>query len=239
LQLPSDARLAVGIDRLDYTKGINEKFLSVERLLETRPELRGRFVLVQVAEPSRDSIPAYRATRAQLALTSQRVNARFGTSAYQPIQLLEAHHPPSDVYRFYRAADLCYVGSLHDGMNLVAKEFACARDDERGVLVLSRFAGAAKQLEAALLINPYDVDGSASALHRALTMPDSEQSVRMRQLRTNVAMYSATWWAQQLVRDSTSDFAAKRAADSAAGGRYQLKGDLPLGRISGNAPLST
>jgi trehalose 6-phosphate synthase len=203
LRLPSDVRLAVGIDRLDYTKGINEKLLAVERLLETHAELRGRFVLVQVAEPSRDCIPAYRAARTHLLATSQRVNARFGTSSYLPIQLLEAHHDPADVYRLYRAADLCYVGSLHDGMNLVAKEFVCARDDERGVLVLSQFAGATQQLRAALLVNPYAVDTSAEVLAQALGMSIPEQAKRMRLLRANVAAFDASWWARELVQDAT------------------------------------
>jgi trehalose 6-phosphate synthase len=203
--------LAIGIDRLDYTKGINEKFLAVERLLETSPELRNRFVLVQVAEPSRDSLPEYRATRTQLVETSRRVNGRFGTNSYQPIRLLEAHHPPSDVYRLYRAADLCYVGSLRDGMNLVAKEFVCARTDERGVLVLSQLAGAAQQLTAALLIHPYAVDECASALRRGLAMPRAEQCLRMRQMRRNVENFSATWWAQQLMRDATLTRWAKSA----------------------------
>jgi trehalose 6-phosphate synthase len=211
LQLPPDVRLAIGIDRLDYTKGINEKFLAVERLLETSPDMRGRFVLVQVAEPSRDCLPEYQATRTQLVETSRHVNRRFGTNVYQPIRLLEAHHPPSDVYRLYRAADLCYVGSLRDGMNLVAKEFVCARDDERGVLMLSQLAGAAKQLTAALLINPHAVDECASALRRGLAMPRAEQCLRMRQMRRNVETFSARWWAQQLIGDATEARRAKSA----------------------------
>jgi trehalose 6-phosphate synthase len=239
LQLPSNVRLTIGIDRLDYTKGINEKFLSVERLLETCPELRGRFVLVQVAEPSRDSLPAYRATRAQLVETCQRVNRRFGTDSYQPIRLLEVHHPPADVYRFYRAADLCYVGSLHDGMNLVAKEFICARDDERGVLVLSRFTGAARQLTGALLVNPYTVDESACVLRRALTMPVTEQLERMRQMRTSVATFSATWWAQQLVRDSTHVLSARATNYSSAAVSARPKSNFRLRRKSIESHPST
>jgi trehalose 6-phosphate synthase len=203
LQLPSDVRLAVGIDRLDYTKGINEKFLTVERLLDMRPELRGHFVLVQVAEPSRDCLAAYRTARAQLLDTCHRVNRRFGTGTYRPIHLLEKHHEPADVYRFYRAADLCYVGSLHDGMNLVAKEFVAARDDERGVLVLSQLAGAAQQLRAALLVNPYAVDNSADVLTQALGMSVAEQVKRMRLLRANVSTFDASWWANQLLQDAT------------------------------------
>jgi trehalose 6-phosphate synthase len=202
LQLPSPVRLGVGIDRLDYTKGINEKFLAIERLLELRPELRGHFVFVQVAEPSRDCLPAYRAARAQLFETSERVNVRFGTSSYRPIQVLEAHHEPGDVYRFYRAADLCYVASLHDGMNLVAKEFVAARDDHQGVLVLSQFAGAAQQLRAALLVNPSDIDASAGVLVEALGMSIAEQSKRMRLLRANVATFDASWWTRQIIQDA-------------------------------------
>ena len=240
LQLPSHVRLAVGIDRLDYTKGINEKFLAVERLLEASPELRGRFVLVQVAEPSRDSLPAYRATRTQLVETSLRVNGRFGTTSYQPIRLLEAHHPPSDVYRFYRAADLCHVGSLHDGMNLVAKEFVCARDDERGVLVLSRFTGAAKQLGPALLINPYAVEESASALRRALAMSVAEQSDRMRQMRTNVATFGAAWWARRLLSDCMHQSATQPSTThSPVDPPYQLRGGLRLGGRSSASHVST
>jgi trehalose 6-phosphate synthase len=230
LQLPSNVRLAVGIDRLDYTKGINEKFLAVERLLETNPELRGRFVLVQIAEPSRGSLAAYRATRTQLVETSKRVNGRFGTISYQPIRLLEAHHPPSDVYRFYRAADLCHVGSLHDGMNLVAKEFVCARDDERGVLVLSRFTGAAQQLASALLINPYAVEESASALGRALAMSVTEQSLRMRPMRTNVSTFNAAWWARQLVRDAMRDIPTKSStAHPYVQPRYRVQAGRRIG----------
>jgi len=202
LHLPSAVRLGIGIDRLDYTKGINEKFLAVERLLELRPDLRGHFVFVQVAEPSRDCLPAYRAARSQLVETAERVNTRFATSACRPIHLVEAHHEPADVYRFYRAADLCYVGSLRDGMNLVAKEFVSARDDERGVLVLSQLAGAALQLRAALPVNPYAVDNSAEILAEALGMSVAEQSTRMRVLRANVATFNASWWASQLLHDA-------------------------------------
>lgn len=202
LRLAPDVRIGVGIDRLDYTKGLHEKFLAIERLLEMQPDFQGRFTFVQVAEPSRDSLPAYRDARAQLLNTAQRVNERFGTGTCRPIVLLEAHKEPAEVYRFYRAADLCYVGSLHDGMNLVAKEFVCARDDERGVLVLSRFAGASRQLRGALRVNPYAVDESARALARALTMPNAEQSGRMRQMRHVVARFDARWWAERILHDA-------------------------------------
>jgi trehalose 6-phosphate synthase len=190
------------VDRLDYTKGINEKFLAIERLLEIHREFRGRFVFVQIAEPSRECLPAYRTARATLVETAERVNRRFGTDVCRPIVLLEAHHDPADVYRMYRAADFCYVGSLHDGMNLVAKEFVSARDDERGVLVLSQFTGAAEQLGAALLVNPYAVDESADVLARALCMSEAEQSKRMRLMRHIVETFDTYWWADQLLDDA-------------------------------------
>src|SRR5262249_1185614 len=149
LGLEPDALVGVGVDRLDYTKGLHEKFLAVERMLELRPELRERFVFVQVAEPSRECLPAYRALGCRLGEDGDRINRRFATDRYRPLILLEAHHDPAEVYRFLRGADLCYVSSLHDGMNLVAKEFVAARDDEQGVLILSEFAGAARELTEA------------------------------------------------------------------------------------------
>ena len=202
LQVPPDVRLGVGIDRLDYTKGINEKFLAVEQLLESHPEFRERFVFVQIAEPSRDCLPPYQQLRSRLLETTRRINGRFGRNGYRPIILLESHYEPADIYRFYRAADLCYVGSLHDGMNLVAKEFVSARDDDRGVLVLSEFTGAARELAAALIVNPCAIDDAAHALARALTMGDKEQSERMRTMRSTVAEFNAYRWAGEMLADA-------------------------------------
>jgi trehalose 6-phosphate synthase len=202
LGLASEVRLAVGVDRMDYTKGIVEKFHAVERLLERLPELQGRFVLAQLAQPTRDALPAYRALRLHVHQTADRINRRFGTDGYRPIVLLENHHEPLVVHRFLRAADVCYVGSLHDGMNLVAKEFVSARDDERGVLVLSCFAGAARQLGGALIVNPYAVDECAAALADALSMPEAEQSRRIRDMRSVLARFSTDWWASQMLMDA-------------------------------------
>ncbi len=202
LHLQADVRLGVGVDRLDYTKGLNQKLLAVERLLESHPELLKHFVFVQIAEPSRDCLPAYRELRSRLLETTDRINRRFGTDGYRPIVLLEAHHEPAEVYRFLRAADFCYVGSLHDGMNLVAKEFVSARDDDRGVLVLSKFAGAARELTAALIVNPYEIDNSAQSLAEALTMADEEQSTRMRAMRSVVAEFSTYRWAGEMLVDA-------------------------------------
>ena len=202
LHLVSDVRLGVGVDRMDYTKGIEEKFLAVERLLESRPDLISRFSFVQLAEPSRSCLTAYRDLRSRLLKTAERINVRFGDGVYRPIILLEAHHEPEEVYRFLRAADFCYVGSLHDGMNLVAKEFVSARDDERGVLILSHFTGAARQLAGALMVNPYAIDESAHVLSAALNMPNDEQSHRMRRMRSTVEEFSTYWWAGHLLLDA-------------------------------------
>jgi trehalose 6-phosphate synthase len=154
LGLKSDALLGVGIDRLDYTKGVEERLLTVERLLERFPEYRGRFSFAQLAAPSRTKIERYQKLNEQVEEISARINQRFGSGSYQPIVLLRSHHEPPTVYRFYRAAHLCYVSSLHDGMNLVAKEYVAARDDEQGVLILSQFTGAARELTEALIVNP-------------------------------------------------------------------------------------
>jgi trehalose 6-phosphate synthase len=209
LGLAPDVRLGVGVDRLDYTKGIIEKLMAVERMLERHPEHIGRFVFVQIAEPSRPCLPAYRALRSALWATADRINARFSGGTC-PIRLLEAHHDPAEVYRFLRAADLCYVGSLHDGMNLVAKEFVAARDDERGVLILSRFAGAARELPEALLVNPLDVEQSAGALADALSMNDEQQADRMRGLRDVVAEFNSYRWAAEMLADGAPCAGASR-----------------------------
>jgi trehalose 6-phosphate synthase len=202
LGLDPRTRLGVGVDRLDYTKGLEEKFLAIERLLECYPEFVERFVFVQLAEPSRVRLPAYVELRARVLAAAERVNSRFGNVDYCPIVLLEAHHAAPDVLRFLRAADVCFVGSLHDGMNLVSKEFVRARDDERGVLVLSAFTGAARELNEALQINPYDADGTAAALAAALMMSEEEQQGRMRRLRATVGGLDAHRWGALLLSDA-------------------------------------
>lgn len=202
LGLAPDALLGVGIDRLDYTKGVEERLLAVERLLERSPEFRGRFSFVQVAAPSRTKIERYRQLNAVVEQLAGRINERFGRGAYRPIILLRAHHEPPAVFRFYRAAHLCYVSSLHDGMNLVAKEFVAARDDQQGVLVLSQFTGAARELTEALIVNPYDIEEASTALAAALHMPPAEQQVRMRSMRALVARFNVYRWAGEMLVDA-------------------------------------
>jgi trehalose 6-phosphate synthase len=202
LHLPADVLLGVGVDRLDYTKGLEEKLLAIERLLDCYPEFRANFVFVQLIASGREALPGSCELRARLHIIRDRINVSFGREGHHPVLLIEDDHAPSHVNLFLRAADLCYVGSLHDGMNLVAKEFVAARDDEAGVLLLSTFAGAARELTDALIVNPYDVDEAASVIARALTMPAGEQQDRMRRMRSVVAEFSAWRWAAQILSDA-------------------------------------
>jgi trehalose 6-phosphate synthase len=203
LGIPEDALLGVGVDRLDYTKGIEERLLAVERLLERRPQYQGRFWFAQIAAPSRVAIEAYRALNERVEALANRINERFGREGWRPIILARYHHEPPAIFRMYRAADLCYVSALHDGMNLVAKEFVAARDDLRGVLVLSQFTGAARELSEALIVNPYDIDSAASALEAALVMPADEQEERMRAMRALVSELNVYRWAGKMLLDAT------------------------------------
>ncbi len=202
LGLPETVRLAIGVDRFDYTKGILERLNAVERLLEKHPEWCGRFVFVQVAAPSRSTLEEYRNFQDRIEQLTARINARFGRSDYLPIILLARHHDHHAVTELYRAAEICLVTSLHDGMNLVCKEFVAARDDERGVLILSRFAGAAREMTEALIVNPYHVEESADALHKALLMPLPEQRERMASLRMTVREFNVYRWAGRMLADA-------------------------------------
>jgi trehalose 6-phosphate synthase len=212
LGLGPDALLGVGIDRLDYTKGVEERLLAVESLLERFPEFRGRFSFLQIAAPSRTKIERYRELNEAVERLAFRINERFGDGRYRPIILLRSHHEPPDVFRYYRAAHLCYVSSLHDGMNLVAKEFVAARDDQQGVLVLSQFTGAARELTEALIVNPYDLEEASNALATALHMPASEQQVRMRSMRSLIAHFNVYRWAGEMLVDAAQLRSRERLA---------------------------
>jgi trehalose-6-phosphate synthase len=194
--------LGLGIDRLDYTKGIVERLRAVEKLFELHPEWIGRFTIVQVAAPSRSSLDEYQRFEAQVRATAAQINTRFGDTDWQPIHLLIEHVGANDVRSYYRACDVCMVTSLHDGMNLVAKEFVAARDDVKGVLILSQFAGAARELHEALIVNPYYIDQVAESLHRALGMPEHEQRERMASLRQLVREFSVYRWAGRMLLDA-------------------------------------
>jgi trehalose 6-phosphate synthase len=221
LGLHDDALIGVGVDRIDYTKGIEERFLAVESLLEHNPDLRGRFTFVELGAPSRTEIPRYHELEREIEELAARINQRFGTesnggSGYRPIILLRAQHQPLTVFRYFRAADLCYVSSLHDGMNLVAKEFVSARDDDRGVLILSDFTGAARELTEALIVNPYDIRQASSALAAALHMSPDEQAERMHAMRALVSELNVYRWAGHMLLDAARQRRRERLNDRLA-----------------------
>jgi trehalose 6-phosphate synthase len=199
-----DVLLGVGVDRMDYTKGILERFRAVERLFDLEPQWMGRFTFVQVCSPTRSRIEQYQEFELQVRALAGRINGRLARGAWSPIALRVEHAEPDEVYEHYRATDVCFVSSLHDGMNLVAKEFVAARDDERGVLILSQFTGAARELPEALIVNPYDVDQCAAALHLALKMPPEEQGDRMRIMRGLVSEFNVFRWAGRMLLDAAT-----------------------------------
>jgi alpha,alpha-trehalose-phosphate synthase [UDP-forming] len=191
----------LGVDRMDYTKGIIERLMAIERLFEGRSWHRGRVTMVQIAAPSRTRIPSYMELGRKVEELTQRINSRFQTANWRPIILIERHANHAEVTQWYRAADICLVTSLHDGMNLVAKEYLAARDDEDGVLVLSKFTGAAVELRDALIVNPYDIDGVADAVHRGLEMGFGERRMRMQRMRRQVMEHNVYRWAASVLGD--------------------------------------
>jgi trehalose 6-phosphate synthase len=195
--------LGVGVDRVDYTKGILERFRGIERFLEQYPTFQRRFALVQIGAPSRTDIERYQNFLDEVSVEADRINAKFQAGRWKPIILRKRHHSHEEIARYYRAASVCLVTSLHDGMNLVAKEFVASRVDERGVLILSTFAGAALELSDALLVNPYDIRQLSEAIHSALEMPEAEQAKRMRWMRLTVREHNIYRWAAHLLSDLT------------------------------------
>jgi trehalose 6-phosphate synthase len=194
-----DVPLIVGVDRVDYIKGIPERLRAVDRLLSTHPEWRRNFCFVQVGAPSRTHIGDYRALNEEVSALVEEINWRHGDDSWEPIVFLHQHHGPDKLYVLYRTAAACAVTSLHDGMNLVSKEFVAARSDEHGVLILSEFTGAARELTDALIVNPYAIDQLAEVYQTALTMPAGEQQRRMRRMRRQVADNNIYRWAGMLL----------------------------------------
>jgi alpha,alpha-trehalose-phosphate synthase [UDP-forming] len=193
--------LGVGVDRVDYTKGILERFLAIERLLEKYPTYQGKFTFVQIGAPSRTHIKRYHDLLGEVEAEADRINWRFQSGSWRPIVYLKRQHTHEEVQKYYRAADVCMVTSLHDGMNLVAKEFLAARDDEQGVLILSRFTGAARELNDALIVNPYDTEQMAEAIRIALELPAEERQARMRRMRRVVQEQNIYRWAGDLIAE--------------------------------------
>jgi trehalose 6-phosphate synthase len=210
--LPADARIAVGIERFDYTKGILDRMRAIDELLRQQPSWQGRLVFIQAAAPTRSRLPAYSGLQLEAEQLAADINERHGSDGYKPIALVIRHHEPDEVFELFRAADACIVSSLHDGMNLVAKEFIAARDDEHGVLILSTFAGASRELSEAVLVNPYDTYAMADAIHRALIMTESEQRERMRLMRDLVRVRNVYRWAGQMLIDAARHRSHQRIA---------------------------
>ncbi len=193
--------LGVGVDRVDYTKGIQERFHAIERLLEKHPEYQGKFTFVQIGAPSRTHIKRYHDLLGELEAEADRINWRFQNGRWRPIVFLMRQHSHQEIQRFYRTADLCMVTALHDGMNLVAKEFLVARHDEQGVLILSQFTGAARELRDALIVNPYDTEQLADAIHSSLGMDPEERQRRMQRMRSMVKENNVYRWAGNLIAE--------------------------------------
>ena len=201
LGIPPEAHVAIGVDRADYTKGIPERIAAVELLLEENPLLAGKFVFVQLASPTRTTIRRYRQLADDVKEAVERVNARFGTSTWNPIILQMKTFLPEEVRAHYAMADSAVVTPLHDGMNLVAKEYVASCEDENGTLILSQFAGASKELDGALVVNPYDTEQVAHAILRAVFMPAAERRARMRAMRQQIAENSVYRWSERLLGD--------------------------------------
>ena len=193
--------LGIGVDRVDYTKGILERFLAIERFLEKYPSYQGKFSFVQIGAPSRTHIKRYHDLLAEVEAEAERINWRFQAGKWKPIVFLARQHSHKEIEPYYRTADLCLVTSLHDGMNLVAKEFLATRKDERGVLILSQFTGAARELRDALLINPYDIEQCAEAIRVALEMAPEEKHLRVQRMRRTIKENNIYRWAGNLITE--------------------------------------
>jgi len=191
--------LGVGVDRIDYTKGILERFRGIERFLEKHPHYQGRFTFVELGAPSRTLIKRYHDLVAEVEAQAERINWRFQAKGWKPIVFLKKHHSHQEIEPFYKAAGVCVVTSLHDGMNLVAKEFVASREDEKGALILSQFTGASRELLDALVVNPYDTEQLAEAIRYALEMDADEQKARMQRMRETLKNHNIYRWAAHLV----------------------------------------
>jgi trehalose-6-phosphate synthase len=201
-RIGADVMIGLGVERWDFTKGILERFQALEILLDKNPRHRGRISLLQVAAPSRSQLPAYQALQQQTYSEVERINSKFAEGDWRPIVLIDEHQEPLRVFELYRAADFCLVNSLHDGMNLVAKEYVAARDDEDGVLILSTFAGASRELAEAVLVNPFDVTETANAMEVAMRMGRDERRSRMNLMRRTVKENNVYRWAGRMLMDA-------------------------------------
>jgi alpha,alpha-trehalose-phosphate synthase [UDP-forming] len=215
LQLRDDVLLGIGIDRIDYTKGIPERLQAIDRVLQKEPDFRERLQFVQIGVPNRTHVPAYQRTDEDIDRLVEEINWRWSTESWKPIIYIKRQHSPVEMMALHRLAQFCVVSSLDDGMNLVGKEFVASRFDDDGVLILSRFTGAARELTSALLVNPFAIDEIAGAIHQAATMNDDDRRRRMQKMRSVVAENNVYRWAGKLLSALTQfEFADSSLTDS-------------------------
>jgi trehalose 6-phosphate synthase len=198
---PETLFVGVGVDRVDYTKGLIERFRGIERFFEKYPYYLKQFTFVQFGAPSRTHIKRYKDFFDEVGEEAKRINERFQAGGWKPIVLKNQHHSHAEINPYYKAADLCLVTSLHDGMNLVAKEYVASRSDEDGVLVLSQFTGASRELRDALQVNPYDIEQLAETIRRGLEMTPEERQARMQRMRRTVKEHNVYRWAADLIAE--------------------------------------
>ncbi|MGA3039948.1 MAG: trehalose-6-phosphate synthase [Bryobacteraceae bacterium] len=222
--------LGLGVDRVDYTKGIPERLRGVERLFELYPAYREKFTFIQIGAPSRTHIKRYQDLTTEVEEEAERINRRFRTGAWRPVVFMNRHHSHAEIQPYYREADVCLVTSLHDGMNLVAKEYIAARADGQGALILSRFTGASHELADALVVNPYDTDELAQAIHTALTMPPEERKARMHRMRAVVQENNVYRWAGELIGELAAIRLTPAAGKFQADTRSRRAPLAPVGR---------
>lgn len=192
--------LCIGVERIDYTKGLIEKFLAIERFLDKYPSYKGKFTLVQIGAVSRSLLKSYSDLVNAVETEINRINWKFKSKNWQPILFLKGHHSHEEIAPYYKSAQVCMVTSLHDGMNLVAKEFIASRDQNDGVLILSRFAGASQELHGAIIVNPYDIEQTADAIKEALEMPRDKQHQKMKRMRRMIMNHNVYAWASNILR---------------------------------------
>jgi trehalose 6-phosphate synthase len=195
----TDEKIGIGIDRLDYTKGIPERLRALDLFLERNPDYRQRLVFVQIGVPTRTHVPQYKALDDEVDGLVEQINWRWGTESWRPIVYLKQQHSAVQMMALHRLADFCAVTSLDDGMNLVAKEFVASRFDDDGVLILSRFTGAARELTGAVPVNPFAIDEMADGILQSLTMPEEERRKRMQKMRAAVAENNIYRWAGKVL----------------------------------------
>ena len=195
--------VGLGVDRMEYTKGLLERFKAVEFFLDTYPNYKENFTFLQIASPSRENVQKYKEFSEEVSREAERINVKFRTKNWQPVVLIKEHYSHEELGPLFRVADVCMVTSLHDGMNLVAKEYVAARDDEAGVLILSKFTGAVRDIKGALVVNPYSAEETSEAINAALNMPLSEQKKRMTKIRDSIKNYNVFRWSAEFIRAVT------------------------------------